>query len=373
MVMAAPANAAVRTGTVTIDPNPSGPQLGPTMVLPVIPVTVSYDDQAGTITISEGGASQYAWDPTSSALPVEAQWADLGTISLAHCAGTVGPSATEVDISWGAPVSYYNAAGASDPFSGGQLLTEEGVTGSDASVATVSADGLTVTSVWSDPTLAGRNFTCASLENGFEVETATGLPSETIDFAGYTQATQPTAPPTSKPPKFVLNRKNASARFASLIPRGAVVPRPEGAYCPEIYPGKRVYSVCFAEYRQGAQWHLLAGEVKVTNNAAVANVNRRTSWTRKWMNCSLAAAGVGAIQGTMTSNDNCGSGKPQSDPYFAAIQLAPEIRLHMPIQYIGWAFTQSAGFGSLGAYRVTRNGATYVMTNAVGDSFTYTP
>jgi hypothetical protein len=58
------ASAAVRTFSITLNPNPAGPTFGNLPQQPLVPITISYDDQAGTITASEGGATQTTYDPS---------------------------------------------------------------------------------------------------------------------------------------------------------------------------------------------------------------------------------------------------------------------------------------------------------------------
>jgi hypothetical protein len=60
-VAAASASAAVRAGSLVFDPNPSGPPFGNPTRLPLISIAVSYDDQAGSVTVSQsGGDPSYA-------------------------------------------------------------------------------------------------------------------------------------------------------------------------------------------------------------------------------------------------------------------------------------------------------------------------
>src|ERR1700754_1945083 len=49
------ANAAVRSGSETFNPNKPGPTFGGGSTLPPITISVGYDDQAGSLTVSETG------------------------------------------------------------------------------------------------------------------------------------------------------------------------------------------------------------------------------------------------------------------------------------------------------------------------------
>src|ERR1035441_6484954 len=75
------------------------------------------------------------------------------------------------------------------------------------------------------------------------------------------------------------------------------------------------------------------------------------------------------VSGTLIANNGCTKG-PQSDAYFVSIEGYYAARFH-PGSSLGWQFVQSAGFTSLGVFR--RQGHSYTFTNAVGDSFKFTP
>ena len=139
-LVASPAGAAVRTGSETFNPNATGPTFGNPAQLPLITITVSYDDQAGTIVLSESGADPSYIDG------FESKWANFGGISVS------GVNTSEADISG------YGAAFGNSP-----SLTDNEISGSLTSQTTVSADGSTVTAVWSDPALANQNFTYVSI------------------------------------------------------------------------------------------------------------------------------------------------------------------------------------------------------------------
>jgi hypothetical protein len=182
----------VRTESVTLNPNPTEPQFGSAPAKPLIPVVVSYEEQTGTITISQGGSEQ---SPFNSAEPgtlqVAAKWEDIGFVWIDHCAKTVGPTSPQVRIGWGVPTVSYSPAGALvEPF--GQELLEEGVGGELTSHVTISPDRSTWTSVWSSPILAGQNFTCFTLH-----EERSGEAGPTAIFAGY--ATPEPQPQVSEP------------------------------------------------------------------------------------------------------------------------------------------------------------------------------
>jgi hypothetical protein len=66
--------------------------------------------------------------------------------------------------------------------------------------------------------------------------------------------------------------------------------------------------------------------------------------------------------------------RPQTDLYFVGQEMDPTWLIHhahAPVQSVGWLFTESAGFTSLGIYRCRSSHRTYRCTNGVGDSFRY--
>jgi hypothetical protein len=153
---------------------------------------------------------------------------------------------------------------------------------------------------------------------------------------------------------------------------GAAFPAAEGRLCPETYTGTEgTYSICYAEFQVGGVWHLEGGQAGLKENSIAVTLNTNAHWRRAWVKCTLPHGEHGA-PGTLTSNYNCGLHQV-SDAYLVTVEVYPSIRMHLPVTAAGWQFTESAGFTSLGVFRVSRRGRTYVFANAVGDSFRYTP
>lgn len=151
----------------------------------------------------------------------------------------------------------------------------------------------------------------------------------------------------------------------------AAFPESEGRFCPETYESNDGnYSICFAEYKTGDTWNLRGGEATIKNNNVTVSDGTHAHWGRKWVKCSLRGTHT---PGMLISNNGCGSHQPESDAYFIAVEVYPDIRLHHAVRAIGWQFVDSKGFGSLGSYRTSKRGSTYTFTNAVGDSFRYRP
>lgn len=197
------ASGTVRTGSITLNPNPTEPQFGSPPAKPLIPVVVSYDDQEGSITISEGGSEQFPFDPRVPTLQVAANWKDIGFVVLNTCVKTIGPESPAARIGWGVPTLWYSPTGGLDePF--GQRLLDDGIGGELTSHVTISQDRSTWTSVWSDPVLAGQNFTC------FTLEERGGEAGPKVVFAGYAipepQPETSTPSPTAPAPRVTAHR-----------------------------------------------------------------------------------------------------------------------------------------------------------------------
>jgi hypothetical protein len=168
----------------------------------------------------------------------------------------------------------------------------------------------------------------------------------------------------------------ANSTFAAEIRAAhpdATFPSTEGSRCPEVYSREGLqYSVCFGEYRTGSTWHLDGGEAIERETSIGLTLYTHAAWRREWVTCSLGGFGV-SVPGRLISNNNCGRHQPETDPYFVAVEVYPSIRMHMRVTSAGWQFTESAGFTSSGVYHVRRAAQSYVFTNALGDSFRYTP
>jgi hypothetical protein len=157
--------------------------------------------------------------------------------------------------------------------------------------------------------------------------------------------------------------------------------------CPqaELFEGR---ASCVVEWRDGARtwWYAMAtvDEHQIQNNIYSGNntvpeggdANDEATiwslhhWTRKWTTCSLRGF---TIPGTLTSNNNCGGDWPQSDAHLVGTQMWPDIRTHSGVDSVGWGFIDSAGYGLIGTLHAVRHGDTWTATNALGDSFRYTP
>ena len=122
------------------------------------------------------------------------------------------------------------------------------------------------------------------------------------DSTQFTWTITPTPPPPLK-----LTPQTASAAFMRKVPNGAFVPK-QGFPCPEaeiIATGRRAGAECFIEYRQRSRWHQLSGEVKVADNVAVATIDERVSWRRRWVKCSVVGVEQTSAQDRGLYPRNC--------------------------------------------------------------------
>lgn len=475
---AVPAAAAVRAGSLVFDPNPSEPSFGNPTRLPLITITVSYDDQAGAITVSETGG-----DPS-----YRTGWAWFDSIVLT---GTKTSTAT-IHGYWNYP--YVTL-----------LLYDDMMNGSLSPRVTISPDSSTISATWADPALAGQRFTFVNVYQSDQPDNLCSCDTEpqgSFYFSGYEpsivvaspgpQSTQlgtplgtdrcssgpgselgtccaySTGPPvgpcpgvqiaatemglassdgagvssqpasaysaaglppglhiwggglivgtptragtytptvsgsaqfnngtqtaigttsfqwviTPPPPSPVrLTVQDASRAFLGFLPDGAFIPVAEGRACPEIYETGGSYSICFAEYRLGARWHLMGGAVRIKANVPTARITSDEGSRRRWVKCNLrpwnrTAPSSARIPGTLVSNNDCGREAPQSDIYFVGQELDPIWLVHHPhtrVRSVGWQFAQSGGFQAIGRYSCNKRRGTCRCANAVGDAFRYRP
>jgi hypothetical protein len=313
--------------------------------------SISYDYATGTVTATMGFYDPGYWQTAPQGEP----WSDYGIeIDLATDCQDGQGSGTDLSVTM-QPVDSDEDGGSPDFNTANGWAT---LTGYEGQVqGTGSFDGTNYTLTVQSPYFVGRDFRCANFSpmNG----SSSGW--------GYLDGWAPTT----------LTSQSATAAFAALLPNGAQIPRREGRFCPEALtngPHGETWSVCIAEYKLGGRWYMTQGQAVQTTLTPKATIQYRASWTRRWARCSLRAW---KLPGTLTSNNNCGKGAPQSDGYFVAIEMweggSPPSGHLGQWRYVGWQFTDSAGFGPLGSYACHRRGATATCTTRLGDSFRYTP
>jgi hypothetical protein len=192
---------------------------------------------------------------------------------------------------------------------------------------------------------------------------------------------------TSRP-----NSRAVSKAFTSLLPSGAIIPASEGPACPpailpEILKGG---ATCFAEYKRDDRWSLALGSVIENHGTLESTIDHTGSWRRRRTVCrqhGWRVAGTnlhvpGASHNTLVSNNDCGREGGDSDVYLVEQEMIfgcgrgsepGRSGCKVGAKVVGWQFTDSAGFTSIGVFPCRHHGPTYTCTNAVGDSFSYTP
>lgn len=226
----ASASAAVRTGSVVINPNSSQESFTQSPLQPTITVTVSYDS-AGTITITQSGSVLSLFAPDDGAPYPHASWQPLGDITLSHCLYTPGADVPIITVKeWGNPMQSYNLDG-TDGSTNSFYLFDPDISGQLLGTSSASPDGSTFTEVWSSPLLAGQNYTCVSLGGDNSLGELPGgypgtmLAPQTFYFTGYSPvAPSPTPTPKPKPtakpkptPKVTTHRPSAAQLHALAL------------------------------------------------------------------------------------------------------------------------------------------------------------
>jgi hypothetical protein len=161
------ATAAVRTLSVSYNPNPTGPTFNPGPAYPIAIATVSYDDQAGTISLAESGALTYPDDPNAPTFPQAAEWSSINGLTFSHCNNTPGSAVSTARTDPIFPEAFYDSNGnvSVDPLDAS--LTDDHIAGSlPSSTPTLSDGGSTMTTTWSSQLLANQNFTCVRFGPG---------------------------------------------------------------------------------------------------------------------------------------------------------------------------------------------------------------
>jgi hypothetical protein len=170
LVGATVANAAVRAGSETFNPNKPGPTFGGGSNLPLITISVSYDDAAGTLAVSETGG-----DPS--------YFTGFERFDAITLTGTQAP-ALRISGDWNYPMA--------------PTLADTAVNGSlTAQSFTKSSDGSTLTAVFSDPALAGQALTFVTVDPTATSDNMCGCdvpPGGSFYFPGYTPSVTITTP-----------------------------------------------------------------------------------------------------------------------------------------------------------------------------------
>ncbi len=172
LIIPAAAGAQDRSWAYTFNPTPPSPSFQPETQLPLITFTASYDNTAGTLTVSESGG-----DPSYNSGWQQDQisfW-QSGTDLDSSPTGTVGPPGTQYGT---APPSF-------------GPVTINGINGSLAGTTTVN--GGTITATYSSPLIANLNWTMVSVggAGGNDYDNSCGC-DEGVDVSAYFPGYSPT-------------------------------------------------------------------------------------------------------------------------------------------------------------------------------------
>ena len=300
---------------------------------------VTYDETAGIVTVSWSYYEPDFWRSHKS----ESELSDV-IVWLGENCESVRPGSARVTI-----------GNTEAPEAPAATLSLNGTRGSLQSTTTYANGVYTVS--FGSSLLVGQHLRCFTSPNidyeSHALADETQAQAEAVEAAQFTPAAASAA-----------LRTRISSQY-----HGAAFPSREGNVCPELYTDeeRRKYSECFAEFRTGSVWNLVYSTARFERGAIRFPKGLHDSrWRRRWMKCSLHGW---RLSGTLIANNGCTRG-PQSDAYFIAIEASP---FPSHVRSVGWQFTESAGFTSIGRFAARKSGRTYVFTNAVGDSFRYTP
>lgn len=147
-------------------------------------------------------------------------------------------------------------------------------------------------------------------------------------------------------------------------------------------------SYCFAEFTTGDTWNMVEASVPAIPFPGTAvNIYGHTTWQRRWRRCRFRLRVPGKakghyrrlhIPGELFSNEDCGRGQPEqplaeTDGDLFEFEAWPRIRAHRPLPSVTRSFIYANAARGLARYRAAKSNGTYTFTNALGDSFRYTP
>jgi hypothetical protein len=166
-LVCAAADAAVRSVSVSYNPNPTGPSSNAGPPYPNATAIVSYDDQAGTISLTEKGALTYPDNPMALTFPLAAEWSWINGLTFSHCSNTPGSAVSTAGTDPIIPEAFYDSNGNVSVAPLEAMLTDSRIAGLlSSSTPELSDGGSTVTTAWSSPLLANQNFTCVHFSPG---------------------------------------------------------------------------------------------------------------------------------------------------------------------------------------------------------------
>ena len=329
------AGATVHTGSIAFAEPTNEPTIGPPPAAAVDRtetehnVTVSYDDQSGTFTLT-----LEVYDP--------AGWGGEHPPIAFSAAPTCGGRTDEIRGHFDA----YKYEGPEVYFKSEVSLSGIGgtVTGSS------SFNGHLFTTTFQSPYFANQEWRCVTLQS----EGASGL---------FGEAPEPHFSVNGYPAIPVLSPAPTAAAFVAQFPTIPSVER--GHICPsiEVFGG---HAHCMVEYPSKGLWHLASGTVTVEGVGYGVEVTYHKSWMRRWRTEPASCTRGWGLSGTIQTN----SGLCYAD---MASDIAYNLREHRGTRLIGEHGTDLAGYQPIVLFRCHRRASAISCSNAVGDSFRYIP
>jgi hypothetical protein len=136
-------------------------------------------------------------------------------------------------------------------------------------------------------------------------------------------------------------------------------------------------ATCFAFYSYRHVYYFISGEVTQGQAAhRTAEIMSVASYRRRWADCSLRIPGLSTPPGRLISNNNCGRGEPENEPYYVDDEMSGASGHVRFTREVGWQFTDSASvstafFRAVGAYRCSNGVSTITCRDGAGDEFKY--
>jgi hypothetical protein len=135
---------------------------------------------------------------------------------------------------------------------------------------------------------------------------------------------------------------------------------------------------CFAFYYYRSRFFFIDASVSAAEaTRGTAHIYNVESYRRRWVSCPLGEDAFGkSVPGELTSNNACGDGQGEDEPYFVSVEMGGYEGTVRFTREVGWQFTDSGYIGSsffdaVGLYHCT-NGSVITCSDGAGDEFKYT-
>jgi hypothetical protein len=307
-------------------------------------ITVSYDDQAGTLKAHLAIYDAPTWANTLPYIELHLH----ASCDLTADAPTIISAAFRYD----AYSDTDDNGNSIQTVDSRASFTRKDYEGASAGAISPAGDGFDV--AFQHPALAGLDdLRCVRVEG-----------PERFNQSGYFAGFEP----------FELTETNATASFKRLLAdkygaqwTGAAVswalcPREE--FFPDGFDGEsEPVALCMAQFRSGRTWRYVSASVEQTEPGPAFSGRPYTrAWARKWRKLPSKCLRQLDVRGRAYSNDG-------SCPALMISDLAYAVRKGKSTRRAFWHGTNTAGFQKLVSYRCRTRGRTITCTNALGDAF----